>query len=285
MAFDGLDKDLIQEFDLEHVVQEEFGSIDNDDQISVRSTSELFASFITGETHDQHGIEGLTTRTNESVQFFEDRLPDNKFFNKFKGIRESFYSTDLIDGRKRKPEEKDLEVKAIFEEIDDSRAMYVPGYNPSKLWKNGFSMGKLLSLGNSKVEVEDFLRDREFEVRKRKLFSELDNEIISPRKFLMCHFHFSDWMHHLYGDKKSGNWDRRKLLEIYKESDNLAKEILEKAEEASYDYVIFMSDHGLPDEEAHNENAFYSCNKELFGEETPHITDFYDKILELSNSG
>lgn len=42
-----------------------------------------------------------------------------------------------------------------------------------------------------------------------------------------------------------------------------------------------MSDHGLPTEEGHNENAFYSCNRELFGSETPKITDFHDRILEI----
>lgn len=60
----------------------------------------------------------------------------------------------------------------------------------------------------------------------------------------------------------------------------------EKGEEEGFDTVLFVSDHGLPDVEkgGHNENAFYSCNKELFGDKTPHITDFHDKILELTDS-
>lgn len=76
-----------------------------------------------------------------------------------------------------------------------------------------------------------------------------------------------------------------KVEETYHEADRFAGEILEKAEENGFETVIFMSDHGLPDVEegGHNENAFYSCNHELFGEETPHITDFHDKILELTS--
>jgi len=284
IAFDGLDKNLIEEFDLETITQKEFGSIDNNTKISVRSTSELFASFITGENYRKHGIEGLTIRNNEYIQSLEDSLPDNVFFNKFKGIRESFYSTDLIDAMKRKPEKKDLGSETIFEKVNDSRAMYVPGYNPSKLWKYGFSMGKLLSLGNSKIEIENFLRDREFKVRKEKLFSELENDIVSPRKLLMCHFHLSDWMHHLYGDKKSGNWNRKKLLKLYNELDDFARDIKHRAKKAGYEHVIFMSDHGLPDKEAHNKNAFYSSNTELFGDQTPHITDFHDTILQITGN-
>ena len=52
--------------------------------------------------------------------------------------------------------------------------------------------------------------------------------------------------------------------------------------------VIFMYEHGMIESQGkfweHNKNAFYSCNVELFGEETPHITDFYDRILEITDS-
>jgi hypothetical protein len=68
--------------------------------------------------------------------------------------------------------------------------------------------------------------------------------------------------------------------------DEMAAEIQQKAEEEGFDTVLFISDHGLPDVEngGHNENAFYSCNRELFGDKTPHVTDFHDKILELAGS-
>ena len=42
-----------------------------------------------------------------------------------------------------------------------------------------------------------------------------------------------------------------------------------------------MSDHGLPTPHQHNEKAFYSCNRELFGDTTPLITDFHDRILDI----
>lgn len=75
-----------------------------------------------------------------------------------------------------------------------------------------------------------------------------------------------------------------KVKETYHEMDELAGEIIERAEENGFDTIIFMSDHGLPtvEEGGHNENAFYSCNHELFGDKTPHITDFHDRILQLT---
>ena len=97
----------------------------------------------------------------------------------------------------------------------------------------------------------------------------------------MCHLHRTDHHQHQYGDPSISTYDEEKLQDLYEETDDLAGRIVGFFEE-DYDYIIFMSDHGLPTEKEHNENAFYSCNKELFGDETPHITDFHDKILELT---
>jgi len=99
---------------------------------------------------------------------------------------------------------------------------------------------------------------------------------------IMAHFHKPDHIHHWFWEV--GKMD--KVEETYHEMDELGAEIQQEADEEGFDTVLFMSDHGLPDVEngGHNENAFYSCNRELFGDKTPHITDFHDKILELAGS-
>jgi predicted AlkP superfamily pyrophosphatase or phosphodiesterase len=99
----------------------------------------------------------------------------------------------------------------------------------------------------------------------------------------MCHFHRVDQFQHYYGDESIGRFDQDKLLDLYRETDELASNIKQKALSAGYDCIIFMSDHGLPTEDQHNKQAFYSSNIELFGDDTPHITDFHDKILELTD--
>ena len=280
IAFDGLDKELIEEFDLKNIPQQEFGRIDNSTDIKFRNTSELFASFITGETFEKHGVKSLKKWSNPRIDSFENKVDGNWFFDKFKGIRQVISeSINGLSARKTKYREEDLLCESIFEELEDSRAMFVPSYNPSIFWSIGGGL-EPLKHGYSLEEAADHWDTREHSYRRQELFEELDNEFVESRSFLMCHFHRSDLFQHLYGDKRIGMFDKDKLRKMYEEIDELALEIKNKAEESDYDRIIFMSDHGLPDEKQHNKNAFYSCNKELFGNEEPHITDFYSKFLE-----
>lgn len=285
VAFDGLDYELIKEFDLENIVQQETGAIDNGRGISAIYTSELFTSFVTGQTHEIHGVKGLTQPRDEKKQRVLDTLTPEFLVNNVRGFWRLRRTLEGFLEKKDdiKYDKDDLEANTLFDEIDNSRAMFVPGYNPSMFWKSDSDIS-VIDYGYSASEVEKYLRTREHSFRKEELFHELGNNIVSPRDFLMCHFHFPDWIHHLYGDETIGRFDEKKLREVYNEMDRLASETKDKALDAGYDYVIFMSDHGLPTEHAHNENAFYSCNKELFGDETPHITDFHDKILRLTGN-
>lgn len=284
VAFDGLDKDLIEEFGLEHLKQSEFGAIDNTTGISEIMTNELYASFITGETHEEHGIKGLkkdlTPIRNNLIRF----LTPQKLVNNIRGfdfIRRNL--NKIVKTESRDYFKQDLECDTIFEEVEDSRAMFVPSYNPSMVWAM-MGFGKPLKYGYSQEDILKTWDKEEYEYRKRELFSELENPLIEPRSLLMCHFHRPDTHQHFYDDKhensniKSQGYDKAKLRKMYKETDNLAKEIKKKALEKGYTTIIFMSDHGRPTEKEHNENAFYSVNKELFGSQIPLITDFKRKI-------
>ncbi|MFB6199386.1 MAG: alkaline phosphatase family protein [Candidatus Nanohaloarchaea archaeon] len=278
VAFDGLDKELIEEFGLENIPQKEFGVIDNNTLISERKTSELFASFITGENYKEHSIEGVGGWTNERIESLENALDGIKFFDKFKGLRSAVYeSVNFFDAQKTYPKKEDLEIETIFDKVDDSRALFVPSYNPGSLWLVG--PWQMMNHGFTPEEVCEEWDGRSYEHRKRKLWSELQNDIVSPRNLLMCHFHRADVYQHIYSFENQAN--RAKLRKVYIELDQFAGRIKDLALEQGYDTVIFMSDHGLPIEKSHNKNAFYSSNKELFGDEIPHITDFHDKILEL----
>jgi hypothetical protein len=52
VALDGLDCELIKEFGLGNIKQDEFSKIDNQAGMNSVNTSELFASFITGRTNE-----------------------------------------------------------------------------------------------------------------------------------------------------------------------------------------------------------------------------------------
>lgn len=286
VAFDGLDYELIKEFGLENIQQEEFGKIDNQTRISSVKTSELFAAFITGANYEKNGVKGHTKWTNSKVDKLEEILDAWTVFEKFKGIRTALYrSINRLNCINRKYRKEDLETETIFEEIENSRAMYVPSYNPSIFWIVGAGLDPF-KYGYSSAQVEENWDQREFENRKTKLFDELDSDILPARDLLMCHFHRPDLHQHLYGDKFIGSQERgfnkSKLRELYLETDELAGEIKQKALKKGYDRIIFMSDHGLPTESEHNENAFYSCNKPLF-DEKPKITDFYRKLKMIND--
>lgn len=278
IAFDGLDYELIKKFDLENIPQKEFGTIDNDTGINRRMTSELFASFITGKLSGEHGIEGLVKWTNPRVGKIESFLEDKPLMKSFKDLRHSIWtSINSLQAEKAKFDKEDLECNTIFEEVENSRAIFVPGYNPSVFWKIGAEL-RPIQAGYSLEQTMEHYDTREFRYRKNVIFSELENDIIPARDFLMCHFHRSDTFQHLYGDDHIGAYDEEKLEGMYNEIDELAGKIKENALEKGYERIIFMSDHGLPDETEHNRKAFYSSNVEIFAGSKPHITDFYERF-------
>lgn len=163
---------------------------------------------------------------------------------------------------------EDIKSPTAFELIPDSKAMFVPSYNTSIFTLVGASLTILDSSYSFSLNDYIDLVNREFEYRERRLFEELDK---SPRKFLMCHFHKIDLIQHLEQE------EHEELVKSeYKKIDELAEKIEKKSD---YDTVIFMSDHGVPTLESHNKNAFYSSNRELFEDSTPHITDFFSLFV------
>lgn len=278
VAFDGLDYELIKEFGLESIRQEEFGKIDNTTGMKKRMTSELFASFITGENYEVHGAEGLQYYKGPGKPILEF-IEKYKLHEKIRGFHRLKMGIEAITGTRRVRYSKDdLKVETIFDKISDSRAMFVPGYNPDPLWK-AHCESKLIEEGYSEEKILQTLDERIQKFREEKLFDELESDIIGARNLLMVHFHHPDTLQDFHKEEPVKGVYRNKLLREYKEIDQLAGKIKEKALEQGYERVIFMSDHGRPEGSQHNQNAFYSCNKELFGKETPKITEFATSIL------
>lgn len=271
IAFDGMDYELIEDYDLQNVIQKEFGRIENSKGINYRSTSELFASFITGETYDDHGVvklkrEHKKTLTSKGVipSFLEDNIRGLFRLNQ---ISKKFFSKVYrIDSPSHKYTKEDLKIRSIFDKIELSKPLFVPAYNPDLRWQLG--MPHEISLVGGRKDVREY---------SKKLTDSRINDFYNLSfefwDFVMLHLHDPDAVQ----DLGLGNYQQD-----YNRLDNIAGDIIERFSEEWT--IIFMSDHGLPTEYEHNENAFYSCNKELFGDQTPHITDFHDKILELTGN-
>lgn len=279
VAFDGLDSELVDEFGLENLVQEETGEINNTAGMSGIMTSELFASFVTGETYESHGAKGLQYYTRGLLgKLLKKVFTNSLLMNNIRGLtRLQEVLLSLFDVRRVRYGKEKLKTDTIFDRVENSRAMFVPGYNPDLFWKTKCESNPL-EYGYDSDRYLKFWDNRSYEHRKKSLFSEIS---FMSRPLLMCHFHRVDIHQHVYGDKEAGTYDQDRLYKLYKETDELAGEIKEKALKSGYERIIFMSDHGLPAEDtAHNKNAFYSCNSEIFPDKTPKITEFYDLLLE-----
>lgn len=289
VAFDGLDYELIQKFDLEHIPQKEFGTFDNKTGVNEIKTCELFASFITGELSEKHGVRGMRTYPDSINSKIYNNLIDNTVVdalrNNVRGIQTlvNIIKYEILSIHKEEEmwERKHLECETIFDEIKGSRAINIPSYKPGNYWKTG-AWSACMRNGFDSQTLLEMWDNLEHTKRKRDLYQDLDN--IGQRPFLMAHFHRSDKHQHAYGDKSLGNYNERKLKKLYLEMDELAGEIKERASRAGYDKVVFMSDHGLPKGFEHNKNCFYSSNFELFENQEPHLTDFYEHIIEIVSS-
>ncbi len=273
VAFDGLDHELIEEFELSHIPQQETGRLDNDTGIYKRKTSELFTSFITGQTYEIHGITDMGRWTDDRIQKAEETIQKLPLTNKFKGIRVAAYNS-IWNSQKRYHNKNDYRTSTLFDKVENSRALNVPGYNPGVFWSK-LNIGLQLRDHDTKHRSPGYYWDvYEHRRRRKQLFS----QVSGYEDLVMAHFHRPDIHQHLYGDHDI-HFDIERLEKLYRETDQLAADIKEYYSD-QFSHIIFLSDHGLPTKDQHNQNAFYSSNKPLFPEKTPHITDFYRKTLE-----
>ncbi|MDY6766352.1 MAG: hypothetical protein SVW77_03210, partial [Candidatus Nanohaloarchaea archaeon] len=183
VAFDGMDKDLIEQFELEHVVQDEYGQIDNQTGMKETNTDELFASFITGKTWKEHGVTGIKEWDNPVLNTIDRIFPRRGPL-----FRIGTFGRDLLTGiggfeRERYTRDK-LQCESLFDKVPDSRSLNVPVHdvNPDL-----YVFPKVLDrYGIDHAERE---AEKEFEQRREEFAEAMDDE---PATFFMAHFHYID---------------------------------------------------------------------------------------------
>lgn len=264
IAFDGMDKEILDGMNCTHIEQKEFGTIDNTtDSINIK-TSELFASFITGEPTETHGIIGLRQHDRSPIYNVYRRALHRESLENIKGfIRFRKTLKSILGFDKPKYSKEDLNSKTFFEKVDRAKPLFVPSYNPDPRWQIGMTHRVIAYDGRDRIRhfTEQWTNSR------LEDFWDLSHDFWN---LVMLHLHDPDPQQ----DLELGNYEKD-----YRRLESVAEEIKEEFDEKWT--IIFMSDHGLPTENGHNENAFYSCNRELFPNKTPKITDFHDKILEI----
>ncbi|MFB6200000.1 MAG: hypothetical protein ABEJ83_03915, partial [Candidatus Nanohaloarchaea archaeon] len=188
VAFDGLDKNLIEEYNLSKVCQDEFGTIENSEGINQIVTDELYASFITGKTYRSHGVMGLGRPSSDLIDKIE-KLDRYWIFRKSRGFRKKFYKlAPLINYSTRKYNKKDIRSDTIFEKLQNSLAIDIPSYNV------GYHIKLLEVLEQGNLEEAEKELQRFTKWKKWELFDEMEKD----HSLIMAHFHKPDHIHHWY---------------------------------------------------------------------------------------
>lgn len=286
VAFDGLDHELIKEYECEHLMQEEFGTMDVTTDISQRVTSELYTNFITGKSYKEHGVKGMDNQNLRS-KFVEKVFPHPLRAIIPNGIAIGSWLEDVVGAKKEKWQSKHYDTPTLFDKVESSKAMYIPGYNPDPYWRDGV-VGCMLNKGAEFGEVNK-VNYYNFQKRKDE-FEEYMQYQAGDHNLVMIQFHYCDFFQHFYGN--SMKFDEKMMEDMYDSMDQLARKIKEmnqmpgEMDGKYFDKVIFFSDHGLPDYQSHNPNSFYSISEDKgFKEkleakgENLSIRDFHSLIL------
>ena len=258
IGIDALEYNLVEEWNLGHIKQEEHGKVKVPilSSVGVPMTPQVWASFLTGEIKDKkfEYISPFMRLLVKANEYFKPRLGFYTFFSKF------------LSHSTRFPK---LKEKTFLDHVY-SEYYNVPYYDFSERYCNeivstglDFRGGKL-----GYREMKEFLRgmfnkDREESIKRiKKVKADL----------FFCYFFSLDYLqHHFYKDKEL-------IRKSYEEFDTLLRELKKIGKP---EFCLVVSDHGARDGN-HTGYGFYSINKKL-DLKMPHITDFYDLIMNELN--
>ncbi len=261
LAMDGLEYELVVSWKLRNLMQTKFG-----EHLSYKSprfnkvhTPSLWASFITGKSLEEHGIDEWWS-WNSFFDWIRKKPPLIWIKNKRKILEKL--------GVKPKPALKNKadRPETIFDVIKPSIGIDVPTWSldtEARDW-----IGKALS-----ISVEEFIKRAWFhhEEKKAKLMEALDQNY----RLIMCWFDLPDLIGHI--------WRRLEMLKCYLEMDHLVSEV--KSRLNREDLLLIVSDHGMKQmidgTGDHTDYGFWSINMEIPWFNPKSITDFYSLILCL----
>lgn len=274
LALDGLEYDLVEEFNLETIKQREYGKIDVS-TFKDLATPIIWASFITGQSPEKHGLDEIVAWRNPVVQKLRrlsiklglDRIKGKGKIFELLGFKHGQFYDILIE------EFKNRKVKTFFDIIPNSRAFSVPPYQE---WISNETQRLMKEAINNPKRVGAF-EEHVWKVSERKRKKCLKIVRQHDWKLFMMHFIFTDLLGHFF----VGNSAR--MFEVYSEAerfvDNVAKILPKKT------LLIVVSDHGMKELGEgtfgdHSDHGFYSSNVKL-GLVNPKITDFFDLVVRI----
>ncbi|HEY0943765.1 MAG TPA: alkaline phosphatase family protein [Opitutaceae bacterium] len=282
VIFGGLDHEFLARWDCPNLRQAEWGKVVVDELWNDRDVAtQITAQLITGKTWRENGVndrkKNFYTYHNRRIRWLEEKV----FRNMRRGAarRRRFYQAfGWLSIVSREFLKADLTCPTLFDRIPNSKAVYVPAYNPEPSWaldRNILDPRRYPDLG---VEGALDLREKNFSWRRRKFMEALTQD--PPCNLLMGQFQYIDSTQHLYlSYVEPPRMDE--VEKAYRAMDAFAGEILAAAR-GRYERILFISDNGAARKKdfrpTHHNRPFYSINESL------HITknnlrDFHEHIL------
>lgn len=285
ILFGGTDHQILRELDCKYLKQAEWNPLVVDELRNQRDVAtQITAQLLTGKTWRENGIGDRRKRIFQYragwAKFVEQKI--FREMPKGKWRRSHIYQAlRAVHDVSREFMKEDIKCPTLFDVIPNSRAVYVPAYNPEPSWaltRNILDPRKYPEMG---FEGAIDLREKNFEWRKKALFQALDED---PYDLLMAQFQYIDSTQHLfmvYADPPRMDY----VEQAYKKIDDFAGEIIRRAE-GKYDRIIFLSDNGAARKEewrpTHYNRPFYSLSWPE-GLENPNLRDFFHHIVHWVN--
>lgn len=283
VIFGGVDTTNLNENEHQNLLQETSGKVHVDKLWRERDVAtQITSQLITGESWRMTGITGRKKYIDEQVERIEKDLTRSVlprsgylgwFENQTRPFREGIYSSLGLDTSTQNYTKNDIKVPTVFEEIPDSKAIYVPSYNPEPSWAIRRNILNPTTYTDFGEEGAVDLAEKNLNWHKKKLFEHSDTE----HSLLMTQFQYLDSMQHLYS---AYTHNPEKVEQAYDRMDALAGQI--KSEFDGYDLTLFISDNGTPTSEpsrTHHNRPFYSVDRDLDLPGKINMREFYDLII------
>lgn len=267
LAFDGLEAKLVKKMDLKTLLQRRHGTYPV--ASSDYATPALWASFLTGLSPKEHGIQGFVRRRFIQTERVKKLL---KYVRLLNFARKVFLGSK-IDKKIFKPRPESVKHSmTIFAHAKLPLPYNVFSYNeePEQFeLRYRFPLTKIVGdRVMSKIALKAW---KKLTLRNMKVFLEL----LSSKRWdlAMTHIYYTDYVGHVA-------WGTKDFYESYLMADQYAKKVSRVIGDDTL--LLIVSDHGM-DRGFHTNYGFYSLNRDDIEVNIKDIRDFHSFILKLMN--
>jgi len=265
LGLDGLEHDLVEEWNLIHLKQHEYGKLEvptNEERGGHPFTPEVWSAFLVGEEF----VTNIEKMCHPLMTIFRMLRFLRKYINISLGLGNKILDMLPVKqwGKLRYGIPSN---RKTFLELTKSKAINAPFYD-----NDAYAFHIMYLFDTGKLSLEETIDAYQRLYRKRKEFILNETEKIQDEDVIFAFMHFPDMMEH-FAYKRP--WIIKKH---YLDLDSYVSILKSKIEDSTL--FLIVSDHGFNLKEGtHTNYGFYSSSEPLNSKPT-RITDFFHLILQ-----